>query len=1046
MSTSTERFTTNCPSCDAGVAVKAALVGKKIECPKCKFRFVVPAPAGEAPAAAPAKADKPGKSKSAATALADGAKGDPKGGKEKKEGKTKGGKEKKKEAKGGGNGKVIVGAVVGVIALVGLAFGAFLIFSKVNSNKETEAQNKIQQQKNNAINNGGDGGGTPPTQPGTPGGGNTDGDPMTPGGGAIDPMTPGGGNTGTTPAPTPPKPKPKKPRGTGVDITNLLPGDTTAVFHARMDDLESDARPLRGVVFDKVTTDLFERAMNFHPDQITELVQGEVGAARAPFAVFRTKTALDEALFAQPKMDTSTAETIQKWQYRVVNRNAFLTAAEKSLGVTTILGPLLGFDIPTADPGPAKDVTYAVCLYDANTLIVAERDLMQRYLGDLKENGYPEFKTIYKEVEVAPPAPSADGGGQPGSPGGPEARPGGPPMPMGAGGQPMPGGPDTPGGPASPAPPKPRKTLTGNPTFLTVAKDLKKALNALEDEEKDLPAAVYVTRVNSAQVNLLDPRTLLKPETLLALTALREFKVIGVAVTRVTEKRGSFAGYIEYASADAAKTSVEQQLIPGLKLLLAAQLPAKLLPVVVRDLDDPNSNPSNPGGGYPGGEGPGYPGPGGSPGYPGPGGGGAAPLAPPPSPGGPGGRGSPGGPGGGGRGSEASAPRQQGGSGDDNAQGPRGGRGAQEGPSQQPPGGPGGPGYPGPGGPGYPGGDGSGPGTQPAQPGGNVIGVSRDGAVVTLTGEFNWKEDVFATAVEPIFARHGAVVRGKMGMYSGEAGLFALAAKPKDGKPAGGVTAEAFGKEATLPQGALARAARSDDRKLPGTTAGLPYQPEQRCSFFAELTKYMDNKGGLHRNIDRDQAWYQKPNLELAETWIPELLVPDYPQTAWRATSELIPDGRSVGATNFVGVAGVGMDAARLNPKNPDDAKKAGMTGYDFASKPEDVTDGLSNTIYLIQVPPTYQRPWMAGGGATLQGVNDKGNDPARPFMVKKGDGSRGTMVLMGDGSVRAIKEGVDPAAFRAMATRAGGETIADLDKLAPPARSNLPGELKAGK
>ena len=130
----------------------------------------------------------------------------------------------------------------------------------------------------------------------------------------------------------------------------------------------------------------------------------------------------------------------------------------------------------------------------------------------------------------------------------------------------------------------------------------------------------------------------------------------------------------------------------------------------------------------------------------------------------------------------------------------------------------------------------------------------------------------------------------------------------------------------------------------------------------------------------------------------------------------------------------------------PDDAKKAGMTGYDFGSKADDVKDGLSNTMYLIQVPPTYQRPWIAGGGATLTGVNDKGADPARPFMVKKGDGTRGTMVLMGDGSVRYVKEGIDPAVFRGMATRAGGETLTDLDKAAPPARPNMPGELKSLK
>ena len=602
-------------------------------------------------------------------------------------------------------------------------------------------------------------------------------------------------------------------------------------------------------------------------------------------------------------------------------------------------------------------------------------------------------------------------------------------------------GPGGPGGPPAAGPPKPKKLITSNPYFLSISKDLKKALNTLEDEEKDMPVAVYVTKVSSDQVNLQDIQALLaKPEMLLALGVLKDFKVMGLSITRMTEKRGSFAGYIEYANSDAAKNSVDQQFVPVLTMLVAARMPEKLKPVDVRNLDD-TSNQNGPGG-FPGGPGA----PPGGPGYGNPGYGGSGQTAPSSGGGRPGG---PSGPGGSsGRG--ASLPPGMSGarSGDENAQVPRpGGPGPTPGGQGYPGGGQGRPGGPG-GGQGYPGGEGAGPSGQPTLPEGNTIGYSRDGAIVTLSGEFNWKDDVFATAVVPPFDRLGVQVRGKMGMHSGEGGVFAIAAKTVNGKPAGGLVAEAMSKDkdGQLPPGALPRDARNDDRRLPGSNQGLPYQPEQRVSFLAELTRFMDNKGGLHRKIDPNQAWYQKPNLDLAEAWIPELLVPGYPQSAWRATSDLIADGRTVGATNFVGVAGVGLDAARLNPKNPEDAKKVGMTGYDWGSKADDVTDGLSNTMYLIQVPPTYQRPWMAGGGATLMGVNDKGNDPARPFMVKKPDGSRGTMVLMGDGSVRYVKEGTDPAVFRAMATRAGGEKIADFDKVVPPTTPTLPGELKAGK
>lgn len=1099
MSTSIERFTTNCPSCDAGVAVKAALVGKKIECPKCKFRFVVSAPAGadaDTPAPKPAKGG-------AKAAKGDDAKADPKGSKGKDKSAKKG---KEKEKKGGGNGKVIVGAIVGVIALVGLAVGAIMIFGKLNGDS---AKGTPTQQNQNR---GDSGGGRPrigpaPEEPGgnpmTPGGDKdpmngdkepmkgTEPDPTTPKPETPDPMTPaaGGGNTATTPKPITPF------RPTGVEITNLLPNDTTAVFHARLDDLDKNARTLRNVVFDKVTTDLFERSMNFKADHIVEVVQGEVGIARDPFVVLRTKSTLDDTMFAKPKMDTTPPETIHGRQYRVVNRNAFLSAAEKSLGVVSVLAPLLGLELPADDAPAGKPIKYAICMYDTNTLVITEHNLMQRYLNDLKENGYPEFITQYKQDEAPPPAatdPNAPGtpeggrgeggrgGGRPGGPPG-GGRPGGPPgtdaqaplpstqqggggppplpstqqgggggpppLPstqQGGGGAPGEGGPAGPGGAAQSGPPKPKKSITGNPTFLSVARELKKALNTLEDTtQEQQPVAVYVTKVRVDKVNIQDiPALLNKPEILAAVTLFSDLKVVGLGVTRLNEKKGSFSGYIEYSSSDAAKTSVEQHLIPGLTLLVAARMPVKLLPVTVRNADDATTNPGSPGGpfgpaggGPPGGYGYGnqQQGPGGRPSGNGPGPGGSG-MDPEPGP-------------------EASGPRGVSPpSGDENIQGPRGGMqpprgGAPGGPpggyggsQQQQPGGGGQPGQ------GYPGGEGY-PGTQPTQQqGANHIDVARDGAVVTLAGEFEWKEDVFATAVEPSFARRGMFVRGLMGMYSGEGGVFALAAKQPDGKTAGGVLGEVVKKDGQLPQGALPRDARNDDRRLPGSNQGLPYQPEQRVSFFAELIRFMDNKSVIQRKIDPNQAWYRSPNLDLAESWVPELLVPDYPQSAWRATSDLIADGRSVGATNFVGVAGLGLDAARLNPKDPEAAKKVGMTGYDWSSKPEDVTDGLSNTAYLIQVPPTYQRPWMAGGGATLMGVNDKGSDPSRPFMAKRPDGTRGTMVLMGDGSVRYVKEGIDPAVFRGMATRAGGEKVADFDKVVPPASQGGLGELKSSK
>src|SRR5471030_1307175 len=85
-----------------------------------------------------------------------------------------------------------------------------------------------------------------------------------------------------------------------------------------------------------------------------------------------------------------------------------------------------------------------------------------------------------------------------------------------------------------------------------------------------------------------------------------------------------------------------------------------------------------------------------------------------------------------------------------------------------------------------------------------------------------------------------------------------------------------------------------------------------------------------------------------------------------------------------------------------------------------------------MQVPPGYQRPWIAGGGATLAGIDDRGDKPLQNYVTRMPDGTRGTTVLMGDGSVRTVRENINPALLRAMVTRAGGETLDDLEAGAP--------------
>jgi hypothetical protein len=135
--------------------------------------------------------------------------------------------------------------------------------------------------------------------------------------------------------------------------------------------------------------------------------------------------------------------------------------------------------------------------------------------------------------------------------------------------------------------------------------------------------------------------------------------------------------------------------------------------------------------------------------------------------------------------------------------------------------------------------------------------------------------------------------------------------------------------------------------------------------------------------------------------------------------------------THFVGMAGVGLDAAAYAANDPATAAKLGIFGYDRVTRPEDVKDGLAKTILLIQVPADHKSPWMAGGGSTVRGVSED-DDCVAPFVCAEYRGKKGTFAVMADGKVRFIPATIDPKIFRALCTIAGDEPITNLDGIAP--------------
>src|SRR5262249_6156981 len=141
---------------------------------------------------------------------------------------------------------------------------------------------------------------------------------------------------------------------------------------------------------------------------------------------------------------------------------------------------------------------------------------------------------------------------------------------------------------------------------------------------------------------------------------------------------------------------------------------------------------------------------------------------------------------------------------------------------------------------------------------------------------------------------------------------------------------------------------------------------------------------------------------------------------------------------NYVGIAGLGLDAAAYQAGDPAVVKKLGVFGYDRETKVAEITNGLDKTIAVIQVPPRFKTCLLAGRGSTVRGVPEKGSCEefiCTQYKGKDGQVQKGTFAIMCDGKVRFISEDIlrnKPDLFRAMCTIAGGEKLDNIDEIAP--------------
>ncbi len=119
-------------------------------------------------------------------------------------------------------------------------------------------------------------------------------------------------------------------------------------------------------------------------------------------------------------------------------------------------------------------------------------------------------------------------------------------------------------------------------------------------------------------------------------------------------------------------------------------------------------------------------------------------------------------------------------------------------------------------------------------------------------------------------------------------------------------------------------------------------------------------------------------------------------------------------ASHFTGISGVGADAAELPAGHP----RAGVFGSGRTTRPDAITDGMSNTLLIAGMNGNFA-PWASNSPRLMQGLTSE------PYI--NGPDGLGTgqpdrmLVLMADGSVRALSDKTSPVVMRRMATIADG-------------------------
>jgi hypothetical protein len=198
----------------------------------------------------------------------------------------------------------------------------------------------------------------------------------------------------------------------------------------------------------------------------------------------------------------------------------------------------------------------------------------------------------------------------------------------------------------------------------------------------------------------------------------------------------------------------------------------------------------------------------------------------------------------------------------------------------------------------------------------------------------------------------------------------------------------------------------------PGTIPNDRLLPTERLSWMASILPYYTDMDAANRKADpstsmyypiveslhKDADWDAKVNEEAVNRMLRVFLCPADPATT---------PPNEPGLTQYVGMAGLGPNAATLDLTNP----SAGLFGYDRLVHPDDIKGDESTTIMVTETGRN-PGPWARGGRSTVRGLDTDD----QPYLGKDrqfGGFHPGIVnILYVDGSARPFREDVPPPMF----------------------------------